>query len=92
MRTVDLLVQDTKWLTHLCAVHPGSTVFQTSNPLWCDVILKKGELDYIIRDAKTLSMVKHCNIVKITGLIVTNEILQVAVLQPSWQWQKKECL
>lgn len=68
-------VQETNWLTHLCAVHPGSDFFRTSNPLWCDVILKKGYLQNIAREAKILNMMKHCNIVKITGLIMTDEIL-----------------
>ena len=68
-------MQETSWFTHLCAVRPGSAVFQTSNPLWCDVILQKGDLSNITREAKILNRFDNYNIVKVTGLIMTDETL-----------------
>ena len=75
LQIVDFLVQETNWLTNLCAVHPESAIFQTSNPLWCDVILKKGDLFNITTEAKFLNICKDYNIAKVTGLIMTDEIL-----------------
>ena len=72
-------MQDSDWWRCQSQIYsstnPDLAVYSIVNPFWPNVVLKKGALCNIMREAQIQRKVRHPNILHVEGRVMTTEVL-----------------